>query len=77
MYVELIEFKEGDFVRRHPPFFTKKAFAIFDQTVAKYNVPDKEIIVAIRNDNHSLVKAWGNVKEKPKYGIRLKAAKGK
>ena len=59
-YVEVIEFKEGIFTRRYPPFFTKDAFTVFEKAIDQFK--DKEAIVTVRDSNHVLIKAWGNVR---------------
>jgi regulation of enolase protein 1 (concanavalin A-like superfamily) len=78
MYVELIHFKRGSFVKREAPFFTSKAFTVYDKVVAKYSkLPDQEVLIALRNDNHTLVKACNNIKPMATAKERLAAAKGR
>lgn len=71
-------FKKGEFQERKNPFFTKKAFQIYDNLVAKHSKLDMEVIICQRNDNHTLVRAWSNLVEQPKYKVakeRLKASR--
>lgn len=78
IYVEVIEFTNGNkFLKRYAPFYSKDCFRVYDQAVDKFSKSGKTYIVAMRNDNHSLVKAIGNVTPSPKYIKGLKAVKGK
>ena len=62
MYVECIKFLRGVFLKREPLFFTKSAHDVFNKAVAKYQSSDQEVLIAIRHDNHTLVRCWTNVK---------------
>jgi len=75
IYVELIRFKRGSFLKREDPFFTKKAFAVYDKSIIKFQESGEEALICIRNDNHTLVKSWTNVKPKPDGKEIIKAAK--
>lgn len=76
MYVQLSRFERGVYQSGEPPFFSKDAIAVYEKAVAKYKASKKEVIIALRNDNHVLIRSWGNVQEQPKYGIRIKEARG-
>ena len=75
MYVEVLTFRDGEFLRRFAPFYTKKAYDVYDSAVAKYSESGEEAMVCQRQDNHVLLRVWDNIKPKPKYGARLKEAK--
>jgi hypothetical protein len=68
----------GVFTKREPPFFTKKAYDIYDKTVGKFSkLPNEEVLVCLRNDNHVVVKCWSNAKPMVSFKERLKLARGK
>ncbi len=77
MYVEMITFERGVFLKREPPFFSKTAFAVYDKVVKKYHENGAEVLVALRNDNHTLVKAWTNMKPIMSLKEQLSKAKAK
>jgi len=36
---------------------------VYDKAVLKYSkMPDDEVLITLRHDNHVLVKSWGNIK---------------
>lgn len=62
MYIELLRFTRGAFIKREAPFFSKKALAVYESVVAKHAKLNEEVLICLRHDNHVMVKSWTNVK---------------
>lgn len=75
MYIELIHFQRGVFLLKEKPFYSKNALPTYDHVVAKYAKLPGEVMIALRHDNHVLIKSWTNVLPLISGKEMIKAAK--
>jgi len=77
MYIECCRFLRGVVQKREAPFFSKNAHEVFSKVVSKHQNSDKEVLICLRHDNHTLIRSWTNVKPITKGNALIVNARGK